>query len=87
MASQWLHGEARKVIAQGRDILQVTGGVQVFLHFRRGELRASPFVDLAGFERVTRLSLPMDKQDDDLFEWMLHELKCIPCYPSSVKSG
>lgn len=81
MASGWLSGEARKAMGGAREIRRFTGDAQVYLHFRRGELKPSPFLEVSGFERVTRIPLPMDKDDADLLEWILHELKGVPCHP------
>ncbi len=84
MASQWLHGEARRAMMMARSMAKGSGGttgVNVYLHFRRGELKPSLAPDLEGYDRVTRIALPMDKTDAELLEWLLWELKSVPCHP------
>jgi len=80
MASRWLHGEIHREVDAAR-VLSAQGTPVVYLHYRRGELRVSPLAEIVGFERATRMRMPLDKTDEDLREWMAWELRSVPCHP------
>ena len=80
MSSQWLHGELRRVIGRARSLSEADEKAVLYLLFRRGELRVSVDRDLPGWARATPMALPIGKDDEGLFDWMLHECKSVPCH-------
>jgi hypothetical protein len=80
MASTWLQLEVRRVMVEAR-LLFDERNTSIFLHWRRGQLQASREQHLEGFELMTRMNLPMDKTDPALSEWILWELRNVPCHP------
>lgn len=80
MASSWLTSEARRIVVQARALWKESSE-PLFLHWQRGRLQASREMHLDGFQRVTRMNLPMDKIDLGLTEWITWELRNVPCHP------
>lgn len=78
--SSWIDGQVRRAVTVIRA-LHLQGEREVFLHFQRGSVVASPLPALGGYERVTVLSAPLGKSEADLTDWALHEVRKVPCCP------
>ena len=78
--NSWIAGQVSRAVTVIRA-LHLKGERQVFLHFRRGSVVASPLPALDGYERVTALSAPLGKSEADLTEWAQHEVRRVPCCP------
>lgn len=78
--NSWIAGQVRRAVTVIRA-LHLKGEREVFLHFRRGSVVASPLPTLGGYERVTALSAPLGKSEADLNDWALHETRRVPCCP------
>lgn len=78
--NSWIAGQARQAVTVIRA-LHCRGEREVFLHFRRGQVLASPLRALEGLERVTAMPAPLGKSEADLTDWALHEIRKVPCCP------
>jgi len=78
--NQWIAGQARQAAAT-IAALHLRGEREVFLHFRRGRVVASPLPHLDGYERVTALSAPLHQSEPALIDWAARELGKVPCCP------
>lgn len=78
--NSWLAGQVRQAVAAIRT-MHANGTREVFLHFQRGSVVASPLPALGGYERVTVLSAPLGMSEADLTDWALHEVRRVPCCP------
>lgn len=76
----WLSTALHRAVAVIRA-LHVRGEREVFLHFRRGSVVASPLRDLGGYEPVTRMPAPLGKSEAELHDWAAHEVRRVPCCP------
>lgn len=78
--NSWIAGQVRQAVGTIRA-LHSRGEREVFLHFRRGSVVASPLAELEGYERVTAMPAPLGKSEADLTDWALHEVRRVPCCP------
>lgn len=78
--NSWIAGQVRQAVAAIRA-LHSRGEREVFLHFRRGSVVASPLPALEGYERVTPLCAPVGKSEFALIDWVAHEVRRVPCCP------
>lgn len=78
--NSWIAGQARQAAAV-IAALHLRGEREVFLHFRRGQIVASPHRILCGFERVTGLTAPLHQSEPALIDWAARELGKVPCCP------
>ena len=81
MASRWLEGEVRRVVNAARNVLAQHPGDPIYLHYARGRVQPMRETMVPGFLLATLLPLPMGKSDEELAEWIHHELKSVPCHP------
>ena len=78
--SAWIASQAREAVATLKA-LEADGARSMFLHYRRGRVLASEKQQLDGYELVTALAVPLGLSDQALTDWVLHEVRRVPCCP------
>lgn len=78
MSSQWLMKEVHREVDR---VLSAPPKVPLWVHWRRGSIVVSAWQKLdQGYERLG-LQVPQEMTREELREWMMHELKRVPCHP------